>query len=39
MCKDFQQMRCLKGLSVEMNVSAQFRNGGGGGEGVDEVHI
>lgn len=28
MCKDFQQMRHLKGVSVEMNGSAQFRNRG-----------
>lgn len=28
MDKDFQQMRCLKGVSVEMHVSAQFRNKG-----------
>jgi len=26
MDKDFQQMRCLKGVSVEMHASAQFRN-------------
>lgn len=28
MCKYFHQMRCLKGISVKMNGSAQFRNRG-----------
>lgn len=30
MYKDFQQMRCLDGVSVEVDRPAQFRNGGGG---------
>lgn len=29
MYKDFQQMRCLDGVSVEVDRPAQFRNGGG----------
>lgn len=29
MCKDLQQMRSLKGVSVKMSGPAQFRNRGG----------